>query len=161
MYVFTTSTICVFSHHSRLHELSIEALDSQCVSILSKETVSRETTTELKALMCYYLQSFPCCVIQCARTSLNEISVIQGYINCNGKNACNSEQQYTLQLQTFRYTEVELFELVLNLCSFIVRSTVFLQSDAVATIFSLFVLVRLLFEGGIYFVGKLADSNDG
>ena len=99
--------------------------------------------------MCFYLQSFPCCVIQCARTSLNEISVIQGHIDCNGKNACSSEQQYTLQLQTFRYTEVELFELVLNLCSFIV-STVFLQSDAAATIFSLFVLVRLLFEGGYY-----------
>ena len=27
--------------------------------------------------------------------------------------------------------------------------------------FLLFILVRLLFEGGIYFVGKPADSNDG
>ena len=27
--------------------------------------------------------------------------------------------------------------------------------------FSLFVLVRLLFKGGVYFVGKLAVSNNG
>ena len=42
-------------------------------------------------------------------------------------------------------------------------STIFLWSDAVATIFSLFLLVRLLFEGGIYmyFLGKPADSTDG
>ena len=32
--------------------------------------------------------------------------------------------------------------------------------DAMATIFLLFVLVRLLFEGGVYFVGKPAGSND-
>ena len=39
--------------------------------------------------------------------------------------------------------------------------TVFLRSDAVATIFfSLFILVRLLFKGGVYFVGKPMDSND-
>ena len=32
-----------------------------------------------------------------------------------------------------------------------------------ATIFSLFVLVRLLFEGGVYmyFLGKAVDSTDG
>jgi len=30
----------------------------------------------------------------------------------------------------------------------------------VATIFSLLVLVQLLFEGGIYFIGKPADSNN-
>ena len=40
-------------------------------------------------------------------------------------------------------------------------NTVFLRSDTAATILSLFVLVRLLFEGGVYFIGKLADSNDG
>ena len=38
--------------------------------------------------------------------------------------------------------------------------TVFIRSDAATTIFSLFVLVGLLFKGGIYFVGKLADSKD-
>ena len=37
---------------------------------------------------------------------------------------------------------------------------VFFQSDAVATIFLLFILVRLLFEGSVYFVGKLVDSNN-
>ena len=34
------------------------------------------------------------------------------------------------------------------------------HADAATTIFSLFVLVGLLFKGGIYFVGKLADSKD-
>ena len=40
-------------------------------------------------------------------------------------------------------------------------STIFLQLDAVATIYPLFVLAQLLFEGGIYSVGKPAESNDG
>ena len=39
--------------------------------------------------------------------------------------------------------------------------TVFLQSMPRLLFFSLFVLVGLLFKGGIYFVGKLADSKDG
>ena len=40
-------------------------------------------------------------------------------------------------------------------------STVFLRSDTAATIFLLFVLVWLLFKGGVYFVGKSADTNGG
>ena len=40
-------------------------------------------------------------------------------------------------------------------------STVFLRSDATATIFfSLFILVQLLFKGLVYFVEKPAGSND-
>ena len=37
--------------------------------------------------------------------------------------------------------------------SFIQHSTVFLQSDAAATIYFAVRLVRLLFEGGVYFCG--------
>ena len=40
--------------------------------------------------------------------------------------------------------------------------SVFLQPDTVATIlFLLLILVRVLFEDGIYFLGKPADINDG
>jgi len=39
--------------------------------------------------------------------------------------------------------------------------TVFLRSDTAAKIFLPFVLVCLLFKGGVYFVGEPADSNDG
>ena len=49
-----------------------------------------------------------------------------------------------------------------TLFSFISFFTVILLlSDTAATIFTLFVLVRLLLEGGVYFNGKLAGSNDG
>ena len=41
-----------------------------------------------------------------------------------------------------------------------VQSAVFLRSDAVATKFSLHVLVQLPFKGGVYFSGKPADIND-
>ena len=39
--------------------------------------------------------------------------------------------------------------------------TVFLQSNAVATIYSAAGFVWLLFEGGVYFFGKSGDINDG
>jgi len=39
--------------------------------------------------------------------------------------------------------------------------TIFLRSDAMDIIFSLLVFMQLLFEGGIYFLGKPADINDG
>ena len=39
--------------------------------------------------------------------------------------------------------------------------TVFLRSDATATIFLLLGFVRPLFEGGIYFSRKPADINNG
>ena len=35
------------------------------------------------------------------------------------------------------------------------------QTPRLLYLFSLFILVQLLFEGGVYFVGELADSNDG
>ena len=38
--------------------------------------------------------------------------------------------------------------------------TVFLRSDAMATIFLLHLSVQLLFEGSVYFFGKPADIND-
>ena len=40
-------------------------------------------------------------------------------------------------------------------------NTVFLQSDATATVFLLLDFVRLLFEGGVYFFRKFADINNG
>ena len=40
------------------------------------------------------------------------------------------------------------------------QTTIFLQSDAAATIFLAVCFMRLLFEGGVYFVGKPADSNN-
>ena len=48
----------------------------------------------------------------------------------------------------------------LRLCHLAYTLTVFFQSDAATAIFLLFVLVGLLFKGGIYFVGKLADNKD-
>ena len=49
----------------------------------------------------------------------------------------------------------------------VIHSTVFLRSDAMGTIFFFTVHVSaatiqggLLIEGGTYFIGKLADSND-
>ena len=39
--------------------------------------------------------------------------------------------------------------------------TVFLQSDAAATIYFTARFVRLLFEGGVYFFGKPGDINNG
>ena len=39
--------------------------------------------------------------------------------------------------------------------------TVFLRSDTAATIYFTARFVRLLFEGGIYFFGKLGDINNG
>ena len=39
--------------------------------------------------------------------------------------------------------------------------TVFLQSDAAATIYFTVCFVRLLFKGGVYFFGKPGDINDG
>ena len=39
--------------------------------------------------------------------------------------------------------------------------TISLRSDATDIIFSLLVFMQLLFEGGIYFLGKPADINDG
>ena len=45
-----------------------------------------------------------------------------------------------------------------NICSDV---PYFFRSDAAATIFLPFVLVWLLFKGGVYFIGELADSNNG
>ena len=39
--------------------------------------------------------------------------------------------------------------------------TVFLQSDAAATIYFAARFMRLLFEGGVYSFGKPGDINDG
>ena len=39
--------------------------------------------------------------------------------------------------------------------------TVFLQSDATATIYFAACFMWLLFEGGVYFFGKPGDINDG
>ena len=41
------------------------------------------------------------------------------------------------------------------------RTTVFLQSDATATIYFTTCFMQLLFEGGVYFFGKPRDINDG
>ena len=41
------------------------------------------------------------------------------------------------------------------------QGTTFLQLDTVATIYFAACFVLLLFEGGGYFFGKLADMNDG
>ena len=41
------------------------------------------------------------------------------------------------------------------------RYTVFLRSDATATMYFAACFVRLLIEGGIYFFGKPGDINDG
>ena len=41
------------------------------------------------------------------------------------------------------------------------ETTVFLRSDAAATIYFAAHFVRLLFEGGVYFFGKPQDINDG
>ena len=43
---------------------------------------------------------------------------------------------------------------------FFSQYTVFLRSDAAATIYFTVRFVRLLFEGGIYFFGKPGDIND-
>ena len=41
------------------------------------------------------------------------------------------------------------------------KITVFLRSDAAATIYFTARFVRLLFEGSVYFYGKPGDINDG
>ena len=51
--------------------------------------------------------------------------------------------------------------LAYNRSSEAVNSTVFLRSDAAATIYFAGRFVRLLFEGGVYFFGKPGDINDG
>ena len=44
---------------------------------------------------------------------------------------------------------------------FLFAYTVFLRSDAAATIFFAAHFVRLLFKGGVYLFGKPADINNG
>ena len=62
-----------------------------------------------------------------------------------------------MQHSQFMYTRQGWLEVMLSTP----KTTIFLQSDAVATIFSLLAFVWLLFKGGIYFLGKPADINDG
>ena len=50
---------------------------------------------------------------------------------------------------------------VLQVCACCYLITVFLRSDAAATIYFAARSVRLLFEGGVYFFGKPRDLNDG
>ena len=46
-----------------------------------------------------------------------------------------------------------------HVCALCCVCTVFLRSGTTATVYSLFVFVRLLFEGGVYFFGKPAYIN--
>ena len=48
-----------------------------------------------------------------------------------------------------------------HMCIYIYTHTVFLRSDAAATIYFTAHFVRLLFEGGVYFFGKPGNINEG
>ena len=71
---------------------------------------------------------------------------------------CVRSMQHSTVEMGCTFTSLDLPLLLHVACS---QTTTFLRSDTTATIFYGVCLVRLLFEGGVYFVEEPVDINDG